>query len=392
MRIVYFLPDLDAGVSRIVKNLIQYKQSPPGIEYTVVLVRRNDLKENATNDDFQANEIIHFTYKAEENAFNVFRRLSLTLKSDHDVIVGNDGLEIKMVAAMQLKNPVVYIMHGDFSSYYSLIRTYHSVLDCIITYSNKIEQEIRSMNGLNIHSVHKIYYPSASANNIYKLKRKEDKFRIVFAGLIIERKGADLLPAIYDQLVQSGMRDFELLIIGEGELLPHLKRKFETIPNVRFSGWRNQDYVITQMQTADVFLFPSRLEGLPNVIIEALATGAVPVVTNLESGISDLIQNGFNGLLIEKDDITGFSQAILKLYNNQKYLQYLRDNGTKCLDMFEPYQQARKYEDLIIKTGRERNGTERIFPSYKPGRVLDRSWLPGWVVYFLRRIFPNPKL
>jgi glycosyltransferase involved in cell wall biosynthesis len=145
------------------------------------------------------------------------------------------------------------------------------------------------------------------------------------------------------------------------------------------------------MKDADVFLFPSRREGLPNVLVEALSAGAVPVVSNLESGVTDIIQANVNGILVEQDNVIGFSQAILNLYRNRGYLQQLKSNASLSLHMFEPYEQAKAYEDQILAIDSEYKNKKRTFPTYKRGRVLDISWLPGWLVYFLRSIIRNPK-
>lgn len=393
MRVIYYLPDIDAGVSRIVINLLRFRPRTMEIKYAVVLIRRNDLKEKAISENINADEVIRFNYRQEENAFSVLRRLRKTIKNDSDVIVGNDGLEIKMVATQRLKNPVVYIVHGDFPSYYSMIRQYYPVINCIITYSNKTEKTVKEIPGVDTSTVHKIYYPSdIQPADVYAGQKKKAPFKIVFAGLLIERKGADLLPAIYASLMEHGMSNFQLEVIGEGELFPGLKSAFCTAPNVVLSGWQNQQYVRNAMAEADVFLFPSRLEGLPNVLVEALASGAVPVVTNLESGVSDMIVNEVNGLLVEKDDVKMFAGSIIKLYKNHDLLARLRANAGISLKMFDPQQQAKAYDDLTGKTARSVNRQDRVFPAYKRGRVLDRPWLPGWFVFLVRSIIRSPKL
>lgn len=160
MRIVYYLPDIDAGVSRIVINLLSFRPKNPAIKYAVVLIRCKAITEKPITEKIPGDEVIHFTYHAEENAFHVLKRLKKTLKSDADIIVGNDGLEIKMVATEKLKNPVVYIVHGDFPSYYSLIAQYYPLMNCIVAYSNKIEKTIKEIGGVDPAIVHKIYYPA----------------------------------------------------------------------------------------------------------------------------------------------------------------------------------------------------------------------------------------
>lgn len=393
MRIVYYLPDIDAGVSRIVINLLRFRPKNPAIKYTVVLIRCKTITEKPITEKIPADEVIHFTYEEEENAFHVLKRLKKTLNSDKDIIVGNDGLEIKMVATEKLNNPVAYIVHGDFPSYYLLVGWYYPVMNCIIAYSNKIEKTIKEIGGVDPATVHKIYYPADIKPLVYRHGEKNDSgFKIVFAGSTIERKGADLLPKIYDQLISLGMNKFELQIIGDGELLPSLKARFHSCSNVSFNGWRDQHFVRNAMLQADIFLFPSRLEGLPNVVVEALAAGAVPVVTDLESGISDIIKHEYNGMLVEKDNVKMFADSIFRLYNNGSLLQCLKLNALKSVNMFEPFEQAKAYEDLILKTVNVAKKDKRIFPSYKRGRVLDRSWLPNKMVFMLRKLIPEPRL
>ncbi|RYE58765.1 MAG: glycosyltransferase [Sphingobacteriales bacterium] len=353
----------------------------------------NDQEEKNAGTDFNADEIIRFGYKEEENAFAVFKRLTKTLKSDNDVIVGNDGFEIKMVATMRLKNPAVYIMHGDFPYYYSILKDYGAVIDKVICYSNKIEQESNKILSLSGKVASKIYYPAAVADTkILDIPHKQAKFKIVFAGLVIERKGADLLPAIYEGLIDKGVKDFELEIMGEGELLPTLKQTLLDRTQVKFAGWSDAVYLKEQMRKAHVFLFPSRLEGLANVLVEALAARAVPVVTRLESGVTDFLEDGVNALLIECNDVDGFVSGLVRLYQNPNLLECLRSNAAESLKIFEPHTQAKLYQHTIEQISISSLGHKRVFPPYVRGRLLDRSWIPASIVKVIRRLVNNPKL
>ena len=188
------------------------------------------------------------------------------------------------------------------------------------------------------------------------------------------------------------MSDFNFEIIGSGNLSASIHARFSNCNNVLLSGWQPHEYVLNKMSMADIFLFPSTLEGLPNVLVEALSMGAVPVASNLESGVTDIIENGVNGILVEPGNVDDFSNAILNLYNNPGRLRFLKSNAGISLRKFEPYSQADVYERLIIKTSKKENAGKRIYPSYRKGRVLDMVWLPNNVVIRLRKIFRNPKL
>ncbi|MCP9751934.1 glycosyltransferase family 4 protein [Ferruginibacter sp. HRS2-29] len=392
MRIVYFLPDVEAGVSRIVKNLLRYRKKNSGYTYAVVLFRSDNQQMDACDGNFAADEVIRFYYPSEESAFSTFRRLSKTLKSQWDIIVGNDGLEIKMVATMRLQNPVVYILHGDFPYYYSMAKHYGTVVDGFIAYSNKIEKDVAAFeNGAG--RTRKIYYPSAAAADEpgNKKQPRGEKLKILFAGSLIERKGAHLLPAIYERIKKNGVDNFQFTIAGNGPLENALKQQLGDQPGVSFAGWLNEAAVMQEMKQADIFLFPSFLEGLPNVLIETLSAGAVPVAFDIESGVSDVIRNGVNGILLPVGDANAIADAVTGLYHDHAKFEMLRNNSAAMLQKFEPFAQADAYEKAIVEISQhKREG--KIYPPYIRGRVLDRKWIPGWIVFFLRKIIRNPKL
>jgi len=62
----------------------------------------------------------------------------------------------------------------------------------------------------------------------------------------------------------------------------------------------------------DIFLFPSLMEGLPSVLLEAMASG-MPVVTTETCGMPDVVDNGFNGLLVAPADAPAIEAAVLRL-------------------------------------------------------------------------------
>lgn len=394
MRIIYFLPDIDAGVSRIVKNLLKYRPVNNNIVYSVVLFACYDDSVIDAGIDFNADEIVRFGYSKFENVWSIFKRMSKLIKNENDIIVGNDGFELKMVSALKLNNPVYYILHGDFSYYYSIVKLYGSVVSRFITYSNKIEKEVKEILGKEEHNrVVKIYYPVPifEIQNII-CRNSDNSFKILFASLLIERKGADLLPTIYDLLIKKGVVNFELEIIGDGELFKLLDNKFKNIDNVKLSGWKNNNYVLQQMKESQIFLFPSRLEGLPNVLVEALSAGIVPICNNLESGINDIIVDGKNGLLTTLPNAENFADAIITLYKNPQTLHLLKNNNINALDKFEAYKQAKAYEQCFLEKRTEVLLIIKKNPTYIKGRILDIAWIPNLIVIILRKIFLIPEL
>jgi glycosyltransferase involved in cell wall biosynthesis len=142
-------------------------------------------------------------------------------------------------------------------------------------------------------------------------------------GRLVTKKGhTDLIQAC-QQLKQKGY-GFDCEIFGTGPLVSELKRLIKELDledRVSLQGARTQEELIAIYQAADIFaLAPFILEngdrdGLPNVLLEAMASG-LPVVATRISGIPELIVNGENGLLVEPHDVAGLASALEQLLFN----------------------------------------------------------------------------
>lgn len=138
-----------------------------------------------------------------------------------------------------------------------------------------------------------------------RCRQTNEPFRLLYVGNWMIRKGVDLLAPIMREL--GG--DFELLYTG-GEAAAVDKPGMPS--NMRDVGRLSSAGVLAAMQESDVFLFPSRSEGLPLVAIEAMACG-LPVFGVRESSVSEVVDHGVTGLLCPRDDVAAFVAAALAL-------------------------------------------------------------------------------
>jgi len=117
-----------------------------------------------------------------------------------------------------------------------------------------------------------------------------------------------------------------LLLIGDGRLRKVMERKTdrEHIPNVHFLRFRSD--VPKLLQATDIFVLPSRREGLPASAMEAMATGK-PVVATDVRGSRDLVEHGVTGLLVELGDVEGLAQALLRLILDPKLREKMGQAG-----------------------------------------------------------------
>jgi glycosyltransferase involved in cell wall biosynthesis len=173
-----------------------------------------------------------------------------------------------------------------------------------------------------------------------RLSREEAKQRlgatpgrtlIGSVGRLDPEKGFDLLIGAADQLLREGL-DVELWIAGGGIEQAALQRQIEQLgrkDRIRLLGFR--DDTISFYQAMDVFALSSLREGLPNVLLEAMAL-EVPVVATRIAGIPGLIQDGENGLLIAPGNREELAQALRRLLADPDLCRHFARAGRQTIE------------------------------------------------------------
>jgi glycosyltransferase involved in cell wall biosynthesis len=140
----------------------------------------------------------------------------------------------------------------------------------------------------------------------------------VFVGRLHPQKGLDVLIAAFAEVVRSrpGI-GWRLWLLGDGPSRPELEtmaQQMGVAQDVKF--WGQVDNVSTLLDRADIFVLPSRAEGMSNALLEAMAHG-LPCVATRISGNTDLIQHGENGLLVQPESETALAEAMLNLADDE---------------------------------------------------------------------------
>jgi colanic acid/amylovoran biosynthesis glycosyltransferase len=139
--------------------------------------------------------------------------------------------------------------------------------------------------------------------------------RLVCVGRLTEQKGQLLLIAAAARLRADG-HALELRLVGDGEMRGEIEREIERlglIASVKILGWLSNDQVRMEIEAARAMVLPSFAEGLPVVIMEALALGR-PVISTYVAGIPELVQETDCGWLVPAgavDALAGAMQFVL---------------------------------------------------------------------------------
>ncbi len=139
--------------------------------------------------------------------------------------------------------------------------------------------------------------------------------RILFVGRMVEKKGGEHLVEAF-AAVRARVPDAELVMVGDGPLLPALKARAKALGlPVVFKGSLNSEAVRREMDQSRVFCLPSvtasngDAEGLPIVVMEAQACG-VPVVTSARGGATEGIRDGVTGFAFGERDVPALTRAL----------------------------------------------------------------------------------
>ena len=146
---------------------------------------------------------------------------------------------------------------------------------------------------------------------------------VSFVGALVRRKGIDLLVSAWPAVV-AAVPGATLLLVGPTEDAGG-SHEFSPAFIDRVLGTTRSSAIIPTgpvedpvpvYHASDVFVLPSRGEGLPNVVLEALASGLAPVVTDLPGVAGEVVADGRTGLVVPCEDPAALSRAIVSLLSN----------------------------------------------------------------------------
>lgn len=164
----------------------------------------------------------------------------------------------------------------------------------------------------------------------HAFRPEPEVFEILCVGRLVAAKAQHMLIEAADRLAAEG-RKLRLRLVGSGPEEASLKVQAAKLdhPNVVvFEGAVNQDRIREFYAQADIFSLPSFAEGLPVVLMEAMAM-ELPCVTTYIAGIPEMIRDGVDGLLVPASDLEALVAALARLMDDEKLRRKLGKNGRK---------------------------------------------------------------
>ncbi|HEV7454636.1 MAG TPA: glycosyltransferase [Candidatus Saccharimonadales bacterium] len=151
------------------------------------------------------------------------------------------------------------------------------------------------------------------------------KPRLLFVGRLDAQKNVAFMLRSLDGISEQ----FETHLVGSGQLSGELKKlaKKLKLDDVHFDGRADGEELMAQYRKADVFVLPSNREGMPLVLLEAMAMG-LPVVATDVTGTRDLVANGKNGLLVPLNNEAALRDALLQVAGDKDIYKHMSEAAT----------------------------------------------------------------
>jgi glycosyltransferase involved in cell wall biosynthesis len=160
-----------------------------------------------------------------------------------------------------------------------------------------------------------------------------DKKIILYVGRLLAMKGVDILmEAIPNVLKRIGKNSVVFVFVGPGGSIRYLNmaKSMKVESSCIFAGAMSREGVIQLMKNAELLVAPSFIENAPYTILESMACG-LPVIASNVGGISEIVENGYNGILVEPNSSTAIANSIIKLLEDNSLQRLMGERAMEAI-------------------------------------------------------------
>jgi len=173
---------------------------------------------------------------------------------------------------------------------------------------------------------------------------------ILSVGRVVHQKGFDLALCALSQLKDL---EWTWTIAGDGpqmSMLKSMSQEYGIAPRLHFVGWLSPEGLKSQYAAANLFLFPSRHEGMPNAVLEAMACG-LPVIATAIAGNEELVVDGETGRLVPAENVDALRESLRPLLLDAGLRERMGSAARRRVESsFGLTSVAQQYEDILRRS------------------------------------------
>ena len=222
---------------------------------------------------------------------------------------------------------VVNIAHSNGYEFYNPLKYYSQFVNRSVGVSQEICSKFESYCGVPQEKIDWIPYGVTPSIELPATPSDGGELRLVYVGRLAEpdKKVSDLIRIV--ERLRVDVLPFTLEVIGDGPMMPRFKSDLAAeieSGRVRMHGWIDNPALLQRLRASDVSLLVSESEGFCIALVEEMANGCCPIVTDIESGNKQLVENGVNGLVVPVGDVDAFVDRIKLLAADRSRLNEMR--------------------------------------------------------------------
>ena len=335
-----------------------------GVSNYYSLVRKYFLSDKVTLHFYYIGNLKRSRFyfiKIFSNLIDLFSLISLL--SNYDLIVLNPSLDFKavirdgtfnFVAKRIFGKKTLVFLRGWSPKFERVIERYWKNAFKFFFYADRIlvlSSQFRKtliLWGYNPESIGL----ETTAFEYHEFETRNDPYKMVFLSRLVKGKGC--IEAIQTtKILTEEFPNVKLFIIGQGKLVPELKRYIFThnlSKNIEFTGWLERKRKYHLLSKCGIMLFPTHYgEGMPNSIVEGMGMGLV-IVTRPVGGIPDILVDGENGFLVPSLDPKEYAMKIKSLFQKREVWQTISNKNKQIAnERFEIRNVVKRLEKLYVE-------------------------------------------
>jgi glycosyltransferase involved in cell wall biosynthesis len=350
----------------------------------------------ARAEDWEAGELVGATLKCDkERAEEYLRQIAVRRPAAALLHFLGGQVESNLAAYLPRETLRIAIVHNITPSTYQAARAMCNHIHATIGVSPRVREDLVRLLGFPPDSTFCV--PNGLDCHVFSECARDDvadgPLRLLSCGRIEDvSKGVFWLPGILRQARARGL-DARLTVAGDGPDRAELERRIDKAGLrgvTEFRGWVQRQDLPRLYTGHDVFLFPSRFEGLGLACVEAMAAGCVPVATRIRGVTDFVVEDGRTGLLFPSGATRAAARLLADLALNRKSLSEMRAAGrSDTARRFGVREQARSFVEIVERAIAHPRKINDPLPieKWRIARGLKPAWwtsLPGPVKNGLR--------
>ena len=340
-------------------------------------------------EDRDAKPVVSFTAPTQvvvhsriNNCHHTFRRLSDFIPAESGAVLTNFALELQCLDMHRRPDLTVFHFCHD-EDYVTLARQFAHVIDVFVAHNPHFAERLKAELPPN-RADDVLFLPFGICQHESPIREPNPNapLRVVFLGRLHQLKGVLDVPLV-DAVLRAEGVTVRWRILGAGPERGNLVKAMAGLDNFTVESPRDGQAMLTRAADGDVLFLPSRLDGTPVALMEAMSVGLVPVISEFNPGAHWMVPEHVGFVLNDLRPAT-FARLIARLHHDRSELE-LRSAAAllHARDRFNVEKQAPAYSTILSSWARLKRSHRE--PPGRYGGRLDKPWLPNAFVTSVRR-------